>query len=68
MKPEILPGALTARRVMGTEFYIEEPDDMLLETVPVSGDGYFYGFMLMDVRQNIYYTDFTGIETEDTGS
>ena len=53
---------------MGTEFYIEEPDDMLLETVPVSGDGYFYGFMLMDVRQNIYYTDFTGIETEDTGS
>ena len=49
---------------MGTEFYIEEPDDMLLET----GDGYFYGFMLMDVRQNIYYTDFTGIETEDTGS
>ena len=53
---------------MGTEFYIKEPDDMLLETVPVSGDGYFYGFMLMDVRQNIYYTDFTGIETEDTGS
>ena len=53
---------------MGTEFYIEEPDDMLLETVPVSGDGYFYGFMLMDVRQNIYYTDFTGMETEDTGS
>ena len=53
---------------MGTEFFIEEPDDMLLETVPVSGDGYFYGFMLMDVRQNIYYTDFTGIETEDTGS
>ena len=53
---------------MGTEFYIEEPDDMLLETVPVSADGYFYGFMLMDVRQNIYYTDFTGMETEDTGS
>lgn len=53
---------------MGTEFYIEEPEDMLLETVPVSGDGYFYGFMLMDVRQNIYYTDFTGMGTEDTGS
>ena len=53
---------------MGTEFYIEEPDDMLLEAVPASGDGYLYGFMLMDVRQNIYYTDFTGIETEDTGS
>ena len=84
MKPEILPGALTETShnpdqitedryytdsyYMGTEFYIEEPDDMLLETVPVSGDGYFYGFMLMDVRQNIYYTDFTGIETEDTGS
>ena len=53
---------------MGTEFYIEEPDDMLFEIVPVSGDGYFYGFMLMDVRQNIYDTDFTGIETEDTGT
>lgn len=46
---------------MGTEFYIEEPDDMLLETVPASGDGYLYGFMLMDVRQNIYYTDFIGM-------
>lgn len=53
---------------MGTEFYIEEPEDMLLETVPVSGDGYFYGFMLMDVRQNIYYTDFTGMGTEEAGS
>lgn len=53
---------------MGTEFYIEEPDDMLLETVPASGDGYLYGFMLMDVRQNIYYTDFIGMGAEDTGS
>lgn len=53
---------------MGTEFYIEEPDDMLLEAVPASGDGYLYGFMLMDVRQNIYYTDFIGMGTEDNGS
>lgn len=53
---------------MGTEFYIEEPDDMLLETVPASGDGYLYGFMLMDVRQSIYYTDFIGMGAEDTGS
>ena len=53
---------------MGTEFYIEEPDDMLLETVPASGDAYLYGFMLMDVRQNIYYTDFIGMGAEDTGS
>ena len=53
---------------MGTEFNIEEPDDMLLETVPVFGDGYLYGFMLMDVRQNIYYTDFIGMGTEDNGS
>ena len=52
---------------MGTEFYIEEPDDMLLEAVPASGDGYLYGFMLMDVRQNIYYTDFIGMGTEDNG-
>lgn len=43
---------------MGTEFFIEEPEDMLLETVPAHGDGYLYGFMLVDVRQNIYYTDF----------
>lgn len=43
---------------MGTEFSIEEPEDMLLEMVPVNGDGYLYGFMLTDVRQNIYYTDF----------
>lgn len=53
---------------MGTEFYIEEPEDMLLETVPVSGDGYFYGFMLMDVRQNFFYTDFTGMGTKEAGS
>ena len=53
---------------MGTELYIEEPDDMLLEAVPASGDGYLYGFMLMDVRQNIYYTDFIGMGTEDNGS
>lgn len=72
--PGCLPGCLPDSRYytdsyyMGTEFYIEEPDDMLLETVPISGDGYLYGFMLTDVRQHIYYTDFIGMEAEDAGS
>lgn len=43
---------------MGREISIEKSEDMLLEMVPVNGDGYLYGFMLTDVRQNIYYTDF----------
>lgn len=47
---------------MGEEFIIEEPEDMLLEMTAAETDRYLYGFMLTDVRQRIFYTDFISMD------
>lgn len=43
----------------GEEIQMEAPEDLLLELVEADPEKCLYGYMLVDLRQNIYYTEFT---------
>ena len=43
----------------GKEIVMETPEDMRLELVEPETDRCVYGYMLVDLRQKIYFTEFT---------